>query len=327
MTHRDMGPRARYLGPEVPDEQLIWQDPLPVATYDPINGEDVEALRTMLLASGLSIAELVSLAWASASTFRGSDLRGGANGARIRIAPQRHWQVNEPSRLAHMLSLMEGVHRQFNDTAAGGGRRVSMADLIVLGGCVAVQEAARAAGFEVDVPFAPGRVDASEEHTDEESFGALEPVADAFRNYIGSRFSVQVEEQMIDQAQLLGLTAPEMTALIGGLRVLGANFAGSQHGVLTDRVGVLSNDFFVNLLDFDVEWKSISDPDDLFEGCDRASGKLLWTATRVDLVFGANAQLRAIAEVYGAADGAGKFVQDFVDAWVKVMELDRFDLA
>jgi catalase-peroxidase len=319
LTHRDMGPRARYLGPEVPAEELIWQDPVPAGPKE-INEQDIEALKAKIVASGLSVSELVSTAWASASTFRGSDKRGGANGARIRLAPQKNWEVNNPAQLAKVLGVLEGIQKDF-------GKKVSMADLIVLGGCAAVEKAAKDAGVNVKVPFTPGRGDASQEQTDIESFAVLEPQADGFRNYVKSKYSVTAEEMLVDKAQLLTLTAPEMTALVGGMRALNANFDGSSLGVFTDRPGVLSNDFFVNLLDFGVTWKPTNDAQHSFEGRDRRTGMLKWTATRADLIFGSNSELRAIAEVYGCEDGREKFVHDFVAAWNKVMNLDRFDLA
>jgi len=325
LTHRDMGPRSRYLGPEVPDEDLIWQDPIPAVDHELIDAQDIRALKARILASGLSISELVSTAWASASTFRGSDKRGGANGARIRLEPQKSWEVNQPAQLSKALETLEGIQRAFNGEQSGG-KKVSLADLIVLGGCAAVEQAAKNAGHDVEVPFTPGRTDASQEQTDVDSFAVLEPVADGFRNYLKARLGVSAEELLIDRAQLLTLTAPEMTVLVGGLRVLGASHGKSPHGVLTRRPGTLTNDFFVNLLDMGTEWKATSKEEDLFEGRDRATGEKKWTATRVDLVFGSNSQLRAIAEVYGCADAEQKLVRDFVAAWSKVMELDRFDL-
>ena len=326
LTHRDMGPRSRYLGPEVPDEDLLWQDPVPAVDHELIDAQDVAALKEKVLASGLSIAELVSTAWASASTFRGSDKRGGANGARIRLAPQNDWKVNEPKKLAKVLKTLEDIGETFHKTAKGG-KKVSLADLIVLGGCAAVESAAKKAGHDVTVPFTPGRTDASQEQTDAVSFAVLEPAADGFRNYLKAKFSVSAEDLLVDKAQLLTLTAPEMTVLVGGLRVLGANFGGTQHGVFTERPGTLTNDFFMNLLDMRTEWKPVSEARDEFEGRDRATGEAKWTGTRVDLVFGSNSQLRAVAEVYACADAQEKFVQDFVAAWDKVMNLDRFDLA
>jgi catalase-peroxidase len=326
LTHRDMGPRARYLGPEVPAEELLWQDPIPAVNHKLVEAQDIAALKGKILASGLPIALLVSTAWASASTFRGSDKRGGANGARIRLAPQKDWPVNQPRQLAEVLTTLEGIQSEFNSHQTGG-KRVSLADLIVLAGCAAVEEAAKSAGYAVSVPFTPGRMDASQEQTDVESFAVLEPVADGFRNYQKARYAVTAEQLLLDRAQLLTLTAPEMTVLVGGLRVLGANHGQSPHGVFTKRLGSLTNDFFVNLLDMGTEWQATSPDSDLFEGRDRKTGELKWTATRVDLIFGANSQLRALAEVYGSADGEPKFVQDFVAAWTKVMNLDRFDLA
>ncbi|MGE5248452.1 MAG: catalase/peroxidase HPI [Verrucomicrobiota bacterium] len=326
LTHRDMGPRSRYLGPEVPSEELIWQDPIPAVAHTLIDEEDVALLKGKVLASGLSVSRLVSTAWASASTFRGSDKRGGANGARIRLAPQRGWEVNEPAELATVLKTLEGIRSGFN-VSASGGKKVSLADLIVLAGCAGVEQAAKKAGHDVTVPFTPGRADASQEQTDVASFAVLEPIADGFRNYLKGRYTVPAEALLVDKAQLLTLTAPEMTVLVGGMRVLDANFGGSQHGVFTRRPGKLTNDFFVNLLDMGTEWKAVSGAGDLFEGRDRASGELKWTGTRVDLVFGSNSQLRALAEVYGSSDAQAKFVRDFVAAWNKVMNLDRFDLA
>jgi catalase-peroxidase len=321
-----MGPRSRYLGPEVPEEELIWQDPLPAVDHELIDAQDIADLKGKILASGLSISELVSTAWASASTFRGSDYRGGANGARIRLAPQKDWEVNQPEQLAKVLETLEGIKEAFN-SAQTGGKRVSLADLIVLGGCAGVEQAAKNAGYDVTVPFTPGRTDASQEQTDVVSFGALEPAADGFRNYLKAKYAVSAEEMLVDRAQLLTLTAPEMTVLVGGLRALNANFGGSQHGVFTERPGSLTNDFFVNLLDMGTTWKATAEDEDVFEGRDRATGEVKWTGTRVDLVFGANSQLRAIAEVYGSDDAQEKFVHDFVAAWDKVMNLDRFDLA
>jgi catalase-peroxidase len=324
LCHRDMGPKARYLGPEVPAEDLIWQDPIPAAEHPLVSEADIEVLKDKIMASGLSVAELVQTAWASASTYRRSDHRGGANGARIRLAPQKDWEVNQPAQLAKVLTVLEGIKAEF-DASAGGGKTVSMADLIVLGGAAAVAKAAREAGFDVGVPFTPGRTDASAEQTDADSFAVLEPKADGFRNYLQSAFSVPTEELLIDRAQLLGLTAPEMTVLLGGLRVLGANHGGSRHGAFTDRPGQLTNDFFVNLLDMGVAWKA-SEGDDVFVGADRMTGQAKWTATRVDLVFGSNSQLRALSEVYAAADTGETFVRAFVAAWTKVMNADRFDL-
>jgi catalase-peroxidase len=325
LTHRDMGPKVRYLGPEVPEEDLIWQDPIPAADYPQIEAADVPGLKQKIADSGLSVAELVRTAWASASTFRGSDKRGGANGARIRLEPQRSWPVNEPQKLAKVLEVYEGIKRDFD--GGGGGKKVSIADLIVLGGSVGIEKAAQDAGHKIEVPFSPGRTDATEEQTDVESFEVLEPRADGFRNYLETRFSVPTEELLVDRAQLLGLSAPEMTALVGGLRVLGANYGGSDQGVLTDRPGLLTNDFFVNLLDMATAWKQVDDSgDEEFVGTDRETGEHRWRATRTDLVFGANSQLRALSEVYAAADGQDKFVHDFVKAWTKVMDADRFDL-
>jgi catalase-peroxidase len=324
LTHRDMGPRARYLGAEVPKEELIWQDVVPKADYAMIDAADIASLKERLLACGLGASQLIKTAWASASTFRGSDKRGGANGARIRLDPQKDWAVNEPEQLKHALDAIESVQLAFN--AESGGKKVSLADLIVLGGVAAIEKAAKDAGHTVTVPFTPGRTDATMEQTDAASFSVLEPKADAFRNYQKAKFAVSSEAMMIDRAQLLTLTAPEMTALVGGLRVLGANYGGMPHGVFTDRPGKLTNDFFVNLLDMQTQWKPLTPEADVFEGVDRASGKRRWTATRVDLVFGANSQLRALCEVYGAADGKSMFVRDFVAAWTKVMEADRFDL-
>jgi catalase-peroxidase len=326
LTHRDMGPRARYLGPEVPAEELIWQDPVPAVDHPLIDAQDIASLKGKILGSGLSVSELVSTAWASASTFRGSDKRGGANGARIRLAPQKDWDVNQPAQLAKVLKTLEGIQSAFNG-AQTGGKKVSLADLIVLAGCAGVEQAARNAGHEVTVPFAPGRTDASHEQTDVESFAVLEPIADGFRNYLKGRYSVPAEALLVDKAQLLTLTAPEMTVLVGGLRVLKANFGGAQHGVFTRRPEALTNDFFVNLLDMGTEWKAASKDADVFEGRDRKTGERKWTGTRVDLVLGSNSQLRALAEVYGSSDAEKKFVHDFVAAWNKVMNLDRFDLA
>ena len=325
LIHRDMGPRSRYLGPEVPAEELIWQDPVPAVNHKLIDARDIAALKGKILASGLSVSQLVSTAWASASTFRGSDKRGGANGARIRLAPQKDWDVNQPAQLKTVLQTLEGIQKQFN-SAQSGGKKVSLADLIVLGGCAGVEQAAKNAGFEVTVPFAPGRTDASQEQTDVASFAVLEPAADGFRNYLKAKYSVTAEELLVDRAQLLTLTAPEMTVLVGGMRVLNANFGQSQLGVFTKRPEALTNDFFVNLLDMGTTWKATSDAD-VFEGRDRKSGELKWTGTRVDLIFGSNSQLRAVAEVYGCKDCQEKFLHDFVAAWNKVMNLDRFDLA
>ncbi|MBN1288421.1 MAG: catalase/peroxidase HPI [Actinobacteria bacterium] len=325
LTHRDMGPRSRYLGPEVPAEELIWQDPVPAVDHELIDAQDIADLKGRVLASGLSVSELVSTAWASASTFRGSDKRGGANGARIRLAPQKDWEVNQPEKLAKVLEALAGIQKEFND-AQPGGKKVSFADLIVLGGCAGIEQAARNAGHDVTVPFAPGRTDASQEQTDVMSFGVLEPKADGFRNYQKAKYAVTAEEMLVDRAQLLTLTAPEMTVLIGGMRVLNANFGQSPHGVFTESPEVLTNDFFVNLLDMGTEWKPTAEDGDVFEGRDRVSGELKWTGTRVDLIFGSNSQLRAVAEVYGSDDSPEKFVQDFISAWDKVMNLDRFDL-
>jgi catalase-peroxidase len=326
LTHRDMGPRARYLGPEVPAEELVWQDPIPAVDHTLIDERDIAALKARVLASGLSVSQLVSTAWASASTFRGSDKRGGANGARIRLAPQKDWPVNEPAELARVLKTLEGIQGEFNK-AATGGKKVSLADLIVLAGGAAVEQAAKKAGHDVTVPFTPGRMDASPEQTDVESFSVLEPIADGFRNYLEGKHTVPAEALLVDKAQLLTLTAPEMTVLVGGMRVLNANFGKSQHGVFTKRPEALTNDFFVNLLDMGTEWKPASDDADVFEGRDRKTGERRWTATRVDLVFGSHSELRALAEVYGSSDAPAKFVQDFVAAWNKVMNLDRFDVA
>ncbi len=325
LTHRDMGPRIRYLGPEVPQEDLIWQDPIPAVTHELIDHNDIEALKRQILASGLSISELVSTAWASASTFRSSDRRGGANGARIRLAPQKDWEVNNPPRLAKVLQTLERIQQEFNNSATGN-KRVSMADMIVLGGCAAIEQAAKNAGFDVPVPFVPGRGDALQEQTDVESFAVLEPLADGFRNYIKEGVTVPAEELLIDKAELLSLTAPEMTVLIGGLRVLNANYDGSSHGVFTKRVGALTTDFFVNLLDMSTVWHPTSPSKYLFEGRDRKTGELKWTATRVDLIFGSNSELRALAEVYACDDAHEKFVHDFIAAWNKVMMLDRYDV-
>ena len=326
LTHRDMGPRSRYLGAEVPEEELIWQDPVPAVDHELIDAQDIADLKGKILASGLSISELVSTAWASASTFRGSDKRGGANGARIRLAPQKDWEVNQPAQLKTVLQTIEGIQKEFNSVQSGG-KMVSLADLIVLGGCAGVEQAAKNAGHDVTVPFSPGRMDASQEQTDVESFAVLEPAADGFRNYLKTKYAVSAEELLVDRAQLLTLTAPEMTVLIGGMRVLNANFGQSQHGVFTKRPETLTNDFFVNLLDMSTTWKATSEDEDVFEGRDRATGKLKWTGTRVDLIFGSNSQLRALAEVYGCDDSQEKFLHDFVAAWNKVMNLDRFDLA
>jgi catalase-peroxidase len=323
-----MGPRARYLGPEVPAEALVWQDPIPAVDHPLVDARDVAALKEKLVASGLSTAELVSTAWASASTFRGSDKRGGANGARIRLAPQKDWEVNEPEKLAKVLKKLESIQAEFN-ASASGGKKVSLADLIVLGGSAAVEQAAKNAGYSVEVPFTPGRTDASAGQTDVESFAVLEPVADGFRNYRTNKYkhTVPAEALLVDKAQLLTLTAPEMTVLVGGLRVLGANFGNSKYGVFTNKPGALTNDFFANLLEMGTEWKSASDAKYLFEGRDGKTGELKWTGTRADLVFGSSSELRALAEVYGSSDAGEKFVRDFVAAWTKVMNLDRFDIA
>jgi len=326
LTHRDMGPRSRYLGPEVPAEELIWQDPIPALNHKLIDAQDIASLKGKILASGLSVSELVYTAWSSASTFRGSDKRGGANGARIRLAPQKDWEVNQPAKLAKVLKTLEGIKSAFN-SAQSGGKKVSLADLIVLAGCAGVEQAAKNAGHEVTVPFTAGRMDASHEQTDAASFAVLEPKADGFRNYQKTRYAVPAEELLVDKAQLLTLTAPEMTVLVGGMRVLKTNFGGSQHGVFTKRPETLTNDFFVNLLDMSTVWKATSDDDGAFEGRDRKTDELKWTGTRVDLVFGSNFQLRALAEVYGSSGGEKKFVHDFIAAWNKVMNLDRFDLA
>jgi catalase-peroxidase len=326
LTHRDMGPRSRYLGPEVPAEELIWQDPIPAVDHKLIDAKDIAALKGKILASGLSVSQLVSTAWASASTFRGSDKRGGANGARIRLAPQKDWEVNQPAQLEKVLKTLEGIQKEFNGTQSGG-KMVSLADVIVLGGSAGVEQAAKNAGHDVTVPFTPGRMDASLEQTDVESFALLEPEADGFRNYLKTKYTISAEEMLVDRAQLLTLTAPEMTVLVGGMRVLNANFDQSQHGVFTNRPETLTNEFFVNLLDMSTTWKATSEDEDMFEGRDRATGELKWTGTRVDLIFGSNSRLRALAEVYGSEDSQEKFVQDFVAAWNKVMNLDRFDIA
>ena len=326
MTHRDMGPRVRYLGPEVPSENLIWQDPVPAVAHPLVDEQDIASLKARILASGLSVSQLVSTAWASASTFRGSDLRGGANGARIRLAPQKDWEVNQPAQLASVLTALEGIQQEFNDSASGG-KRVSLADLIVLGGSAAIEQAARNAGHDVTVPFTPGRTDASQEQTDVASFSVLEPAADGFRNYQNGQNGLLTEEMLIDRAQLLKLAAPEMTALVGGMRVLNTNSDQSRHGVFTKRPESLTNDFFVNLLDMSTAWSATSDSADVFEGRDRVTGDLKWTATRADLILGSNSQLRGLAEVYGCEDSEQQFVQDFVAAWDKVMNLDRFDVA
>jgi catalase-peroxidase len=325
LTHRDMGPKSRYLGPEVPQEDLLWQDPIPAVDHELVDEKDVADLKAKILDSGLTIPELVYTAWASASTFRGSDMRGGANGARIRLEPQKDWEVNQPQQLAKVLKTLEGIQKEFN-SAQSGDKKVSLADLIVLGGCAAVEKAAKDAGFDVTVPFSPGRMDASAKQTDVEAFAVLEPYADGFRNYQRAKYAVSAEELLVDKAQLLTLTAPEMTALVGGMRVLGANYGGSKHGVFTDRPGELTNDFFVNLLDMGTEWKPVNEDEDEFEGHNRATGQKKWTGTRVDLIFGSNSQLRALAEVYAQDDSQEKFVHDFVAAWNKVMNADRFDL-
>ena len=326
LTHRDMGPRARYLGPEVPAEELIWQDPIPDVDHTLVDAQDIASLKGKILASGLSVSELVSTAWASASTFRGSDKRGGANGAHIRLAPQKDWEVNQTSQLAKVLKTLEDIQSAFN-LAQTDGKKVSLADVIILGGCAGIEQAAKNAGYELTVPFTPGRMDASQEQTDVVSFAALEPKADGFRNYQKARYAVSAEEMLVDKAQLLTLTAPEMTVLVGGMRVLKTNFGGTQHGVFTERPEALTNDFFVNLLDMNTVWKATSEDGDVFEGCDRATGTHRWTGTRVDLIFGSNSQLRALAEVYACADSQEKFLHDFVAVWNKVMNLDRFDIA
>jgi catalase-peroxidase len=325
LTHRDMGPRACYLGPEVPAEELIWQDPVPAASYKQIDDQDIATLKAKIQASGLTISELVATAWASASTFRGSDKRGGANGARVRLAPQKDWQVNNPAQLSKVLGTLEGIQNEFNSNRTDG-KQVSIADLIVLAGNTGIEQAAKNAGTDITIPFTPGRTDATQEHTDVDSFAVLEPNADGFRNYQKKKFSVSTEEMLIDKAQLMTLTAPEMTVLAGGLRVLNINHNGAQHGVFTKRPGALTTDFFVNLLDMRTSWKAVNDDQDVFEGRDRATGDLKWTATRADLIFGSNTELRALAEVYGCSDSHNKFVRDFVAAWTKVMNLDRFDL-
>jgi catalase-peroxidase len=326
LTHRDMGPRSRYLGPEVPAEELIWQDPVPAVNHKLIGARDIDALKRKILASGLSVSQLVSTSWASASTFRGSDKRGGANGARISLAPQKDWEVNQPAQLKGVLKALGKIQKEFN-SAQSGGKKVSLADVIVLGGCAGIEQAAKNAGYNMTVPFAPGRTDASQKQTDEKSFAVLEPAADGFRNYLNTKYAISAEEMLIDRAQLLTLTAPEMTVLVGGMRVLNTNYGQSRHGVFTKRPETLTNDFFVNLLDMGTEWKATSEDGDVFEGRDRSTGELRWTGTRVDLIFGSNSQLRALAEVYGCEDSQEKFLQDFVAAWNKVMNLDRFDLA
>jgi catalase-peroxidase len=325
LTHRDMGPKPLYLGAEVPSEDLIWQDPIPAGDHDLIDAADIANLKAKLLASGLSVSALVGTAWASASTFRGSDKRGGANGARLRLAPQKDWDVNQPTQLASALTTLEGVQTSFND-AQSGGKKVSLADIIVLGGCAAVEQAAKNAGHNLTVPFTPGRMDATEAQTDAESFEPLEPVADGFRNYLKADYSVPAEKMMVDRAQLLTLSAPEMTVLVGGLRMLGANVNGTKHGVFTDKTDALTNDFFVNLVDMGTDWQPSANDNGIYEGRDRATGAVKWTGTRVDLVFGSNSQLRALAEVYAQNDAAAKFAADFVAAWSKVMDLDRFDV-
>jgi catalase-peroxidase len=326
LTHRDLGPISRYLGPLVPAEPQLWQDPVPPVTHELIGAQDIATLKDAVLASGLSVSELVATAWAAASTFRGTDKRGGANGGRIRLAPQNHWEVNDPAQLARVLLTLEGVQQEFNAAQPGGGKRVSLADLIVLAGCAAVERAAKDAGFDVVVPFTPGRTDASQEQTDVESFAVLEPTFDGFRNYLGKGHRRPAEQLLVDRAQLLTLSAPEMTVLVGGLRALNANVQQSQHGVLTSQPGVLTNDFFVNLLDFGTTWEPTSDEEESFEGRDTGTREVKWTATRVDLLFGSNSQLRALAEVYASDDAKEKFVRDFVKAWDKVMNLDRFDV-
>jgi catalase-peroxidase len=326
LTHRDMGPRSRYLGPEVPDEELIWQDPIPAVNHELIDTNDIESLKEKILSSGLSVSELVSTAWASASTFRGSDKRGGANGARIRLAPQKDWEVNQPAQLDKVLKILETIQNEFNSTHSDN-KKVSLADLIVLAGCAAVEQAAKNAGHQVTVPFTPGRMDASEEQTDATSFAVLEPKADGFRNYQKAKYAVSAEEMLLDKAQLLTLTAPEMTVLVGGMRILNANFKNSKHGVFTNRPESLTNDFFINLLDMGTEWKATSEDNTVFNGYDRKTRELRWTASRVDLIFGSNSQLRALAEVYACEDSLEKFLQDFIAVWNKIMNLDRFDLA
>ncbi|MDX5339756.1 MAG: catalase/peroxidase HPI [Cyclobacteriaceae bacterium] len=325
LTHRDMGPKLRYLGPEVPAEDLIWQDPIPAVNHPLVDEKDVAGLKANILASGLSVSELVTTAWASASTFRGSDFRGGANGAHIRLEPQKHWEVNNPAQLSKVLGVLKSIQEEFNSTASGG-KKISIADLIVLGGCAGVEKAAKDAGFDITVPFAPGRMDAAQEDTEVDSFEYLKPWADGFRNYVSAECTVKAEEALVDKAQLLTLTAPELTVLVGGMRVLGANWDGSKHGVFTSTPGKLTNDFFVNLLDMGTTWRATSDKQNVFVGSDRRTGEPKWTATRADLIFGSNSELRAYAEVYGCEDGKAKFVKDFVKAWDKVMNLDRFDL-
>lgn len=320
-----MGPRTRYIGKEVPAEELIWQDPIPAVNHPLVNADDITALKNNILASGLTVAQLISTAWASASTFRGSDKRGGANGARIRLAPQKFWAVNNPPQLSKVLDTLESIQKEFN-AVAENGKKVSLADVIVLGGCAAVEKAAKDAGHTITVPFTPGRMDATQEQTDVESFAVLEPVADGFRNYLKTKYSISTEEMLIDKTQLLRLTAPEMTVLVGGMRVLNTNWDGSQHGVFTKTPGVLTNDFFVNLLDMSTTWKATDEHKEIFAGTDRTTGAAKWTATRVDLVFGSNSELRALAEVYASSDAKAKFVNDFAAAWAKVMNADRFDV-
>jgi catalase-peroxidase len=326
LTHRDMGPRARYLGPEVPKEELLWQDPIPAVNHALVDDKDVAALKAKILASGLTVSQLASTAWASASTYRGSDKRGGANGARIRLAPQKDWKVNQPEQLQKVLNVLEKIQTDFN-SAQSGGKKISLADLIVLAGCAGVEQAAKNAGVTVTVPFAPGRMDASQQQTDVQSFAVLEPAADGFRSYRNGNGDATAEVELLDKAQLLTLTAPELTVLIGGMRVLGTNYGQTKFGVFTKKPEALTNDFFINLLDMRTAWKATSDANDTFEGRDRKTGEVRWTATRADLIFGSNAQLRALSEVYGSSDARTKFVQDFVAAWTKVMNLDRFDLA
>lgn len=326
LTHRDMGPKSRYLGPEVPAEDLIWQDPVPAITYKIADQNDIDSLKHKILESGLTVSQLVSAAWASASTFRGSDKRGGANGARVRLSPQKYWKVNNPTQLTKVLDTLEDIRTAFND-AQKEGKQISMADLIVLAGCTAIEKAASAAGVKISVPFTPGRTDATQEMTDVESFAVLEPVADGFRNYRKKSSRASTEDMLVDKAQLLTLTAPEMTVLVGGMRVLDTNFDHSNHGVLTDKKETLSNDFFVNLLDYNTSWSAVSDEKEIFEGKDKKTGKAQWTATRADLIFGSNTELRALAEVYACDDAKEKFVHDFVAAWHKVMNLDRFDIS
>jgi len=325
LTHRDMGPRARYLGSEVPSENLIWQDPIPAVNHALVDERDIAALKATILNSGLSVSQLVSTAWASASTFRGSDKRGGANGARIRLAPQKNWVVNNPTELTKVLDTLDGIQKEFN-RAQTSGKKISLADLIVLAGCAAVEKAAKEAGYAITVPFTAGRMDASQAQTDLDSFAVLEPAADGFRNYLKTKYTISTEELLVDKAQLLTLTAPEMTVLVGGMRVLNTNFDKSNTGVFTKRPGVLTNDFFVNLLDMDIEWKPNSESKETFEGHDRVNGELKWTGTRADLIFGSNSELRALAEVYASSDAQNKFIKDFVGAWNKVMNLDRFEL-